>query len=314
MNEAELLPAIFAQYPFPVSGCAHLRSSENRVWRVEAPGGLCYALRLRRWGAASLAPLQSELQYLCAVRAGTGLPVPLPVPNRAGGLFCTVGSGPDQVVAVLFTWVPGAHVDASRLSREQVGQMASATGALHRFAQGYRPPADFQRPVYDHGWYFGPAAWSASPAFVARLEPGVRARLLDFSERVAGRLRDLPRDGDTFGLIHYDLHAGNFLFSSEAAHPLDFDELGFGYYRFDLAHLLFAFMGRPEFHDLRETAWSAYRQAGGPAARGGDDLDVFLSLQGVAYLNWLNRLLVRDGNTAAMAEWLPVLLPRLGLG
>ena len=313
MTDAELLPLVSGQYPLRVATLEHLRTSENRVWRVEAENGTRYALRLRRGAGEQTGPLKAELQYLRDLRAGTGLEVPSPVPTRTGELIGWIHAGAEAQVAVLFNWVPGVHVDPGDLTLGHMRCMARATAVMHRFARGYCPPPDFQRPVYDAGWYFGPACWVASPAFLERLDPASRSVMQAFNVAVAGRLNTQARDDDTFGLIHYDLHAGNFLFTEQSAHPIDFDELGFGYYLFDLAHLLFEFVERPDYPAFRQAAMEAYRVAGGPAAAGPGDLELFLSLQVVAYFNWLNRMLVRDGNTGAMDYWVPRLLQRIAM-
>lgn len=311
MNDADLLPRVFAQYPLRVTAWEHLRTSENRVLRVDTAEGTRYALRLRRAGAAYLNSLTAELDYLHALKASTGLEVPTPVPTRTGERMVQFGEGPDQMVAVLFSWVPGRQVEAQLLTRPQMAQMAQATAALHRFARSYRPPADVRRPVYDADWYFGAGGWRSSPAFTDRLDPVARARLGEFTAGVARDVSALVRDENTFGLIHYDLHVGNFLFTDQAAHPIDFDELGFGFYLFDLAHLLFEFVEREEYPAFQQVLLETYRTAGGPAEAGGGELKLFLALQVVAYLNWLNRVLVRDGNTGAMDYWVPRLLQRV---
>lgn len=311
MTDEELLPVVLGQYPLRVTAWSHLRTSENRVWRVEAEDGTRYILRLRRGADAPEGPLNAELQYLRDLRAGTGLEVPSPVPTRTGDGVCRIKAGAEAQVAVLFNWVPGVHVDARDLTLDQMRRMAHATAVMHRFARGYRTTPDFPRPVYGADWFFGPTCWSASPAFLDRLDRESRAVMQEFNVAVAGRLDALARDENTFGLIHYDLHTGNFLFTEKAAHAIDFDELGFGYYLFDLAHLLFEFVERPDYPAFRQAALEAYRVAGGPATAGPGELELFLSLQVVAYFNWLNRVLVRDGNSGAMDYWVPRLLPRI---
>ncbi len=121
----------------------------------------------------------------------------------------------------------------------------------------------------------------------------------------------MPRTAESFGLIHYDLHPGNFLFDGSQARMLDFDECGHGFYLFDLAHLLFEFMEHPRAPDFRRAALESYAQSRDIPPVPGTDLTLFLALQGIAYVNWLHRVFRRDGHADGAEYWLPMLVRRI---
>ena len=112
-------------------------------------------------------------------------------------------------------------------------------------------------------------------------------------------------------MIHYDLHVGNFLFDHDNANMIDFDECGFGWYLFDLAHILFEFIEDARFDAFKQVVAENYGAGRGCSAYSDSELNLFLALQGIAYMNWLYRIFRRDRNTDARKYWVPVIISRL---
>src|SRR5262245_25988595 len=65
---------------------AALTNSENMTFRVDAPDGERYVLRIHRPNRKSVAAIRSELLWLAALRRDTDLIVPDPVPSADGAL------------------------------------------------------------------------------------------------------------------------------------------------------------------------------------------------------------------------------------
>lgn len=311
MNHPDFLQRIFEQYPLVVVQHTHLRTSENRVVQLCGEDGASYALRIRRLVGAYREQLASELIFLRDLRVGTGADIPVPVATRSGELLCLQQDGADVYMCILFSWVAGTHVGGSELTVEHVGQMARAVARLHGFSLTYVPPPGFIRPTYDAAWFLGATSWRARADFIKLIEPAAAACLHRVSDALGVFLQSYPRTAATFGLIHYDLHAGNFLFHEGVANMIDFDECGWGYYLFDLAHILFEFMERPDYEELKRMAVSTYRAESGPVPVLDHDLNLFLGLQGVAYANWMYRLYWRDGRTDALDYWMPRIMRRV---
>ncbi len=321
MNESPLLSRILAGYDLRVVRHEHLRTSENRVERIEADDGQSYVVRIRRILGDYRERIQSELEVLRDYGAVARGNTPAPLPARDGRLYVEVAHEGAGYLGVVFRWVPGKHVGGQDLTCGHMAAMARAVGDFHGFARGYAPSAGFDRPVYDEEWFFGRDSWRASCPFLERLGTEQVEPLRSADAAVESRLRQQPRGAETFGLIHYDLHAGNFLFHDGVANMIDFDECGWGWYLFDLAHILFEFVEDPRFSGFKSVVAEGYAGAGAGRSYCAGELDLFLALQGIAYLNWLNRILLRDGNTEAMVYWVPVLLrrfrvlvPAMGLG
>ena len=311
MNYASLLPHFLDRYAIRVVQHEHLRTSENVVVRLLANDGTPYALRIRRMVGAYREQIESELIFLRDLRRGVGLDIPAPVATRTGELYSLLPDGADVYMGVLFTWVPGVHVGGADITPVQMGQMARAVAQLHMFSRTYMPPPGFLRPTYDSTWFLGATSWRASADFVKLLDPEAAACLHRASDTVGAFLQTFPQNAETFGLIHYDLHAGNFLFTKDAANLIDFDECGWGYYLFDLAHILFEFVDHPDFESFQRIAVEQYRAQAGPGSLRDDAMVPFLALQAVAYANWMYRLFWRDGRTDALGYWIPRIVQRI---
>lgn len=311
MNESLLLSRILSHYELRVVSHEHLRTSENRVVRVETDDGQSYALRIRRILGAYRERIESELRVLDAFSAVAREAIPVPLATRDGRLYCIVPHEGADYMGVLFRWVPGEPAGGAGLTSFHLAAMARAVADFHAFSRTYDPPAGFDRPVYDEECFFGATSWRADPAFVERL-PRDHVEFLSAADAaIRVRLRKYPCNRDTFGLIHYDLHAGNFLFQEGVANMIDFDECGFGWYLFDLAHILFEFVGDPRLGAFKDVVEETYAGTGLARRCRDGELNLFLALQGIAYLNWLCRIFRRDGNTSAMDDWVPVLRCRI---
>lgn len=308
----ERIPEIIrTEYGIAIRRHELVRISENLVVKVEAEGGDAFGLRIRRTPGIDLPHFTSELVFLRDLSAATGLAVPAPVATRDGRLHCVVPAAPGPCLGSLFRWMRGTHVDPGAITGRQAAQMGAAVAALHAFSSRYAPPAGFSRPRYDAAWYFGRQSWKSDESFLALLDPDHLGHLRELDREVESDLGGRPTSPDTFGLIHYDLHAGNFLFEKDEARMIDFDECGFGFHLFDLAHILFELAEHPRPRELAGAVREAYARTRGIAAIPEDDLRLFIRLQGIAYMNWLYRRFRRDGDRDARASWVARILGRL---
>lgn len=306
-NFIEMLPQILEHYDINVVSHEHLRTSENVVIKLLSDDGRSYALRIRKIIGAYQEQIMSELIVLRDFSEQTRADIPAPMATRSGKLFCIVNDDGNDFMCIVFSWVGGVHLGGHEITPQHMASMARSVAQLHCFSSSYKPPANFVRPVYDDDWFFGDKSWTASGEFVGRLDPAEASYLRKANDSIRARLTQYPKSAETFGLIHYDLHVGNFLFAGDRANMIDFDECGFGWYLFDLAHILFEFIEDARFEAFKKVAAENY----GAGAYSDSDLNLFLALQGIAYMNWMYRLFWRDGNTDAQKYWVPVIISRL---
>jgi Ser/Thr protein kinase RdoA (MazF antagonist) len=226
--------------------------SENATYRVEDPatgrGGI---LRVHRADYHDRAAIESELDWMAALRADTDISTPSVVPTRDDDRVVTVEVDGIARHAVLFTVVPGAEPDEARLG-ETFAALGAITARLHRHSRTWRRPADFSRFSWD--W---PSSLGASARW-GRWQDGIgvgaaeRAVLAPAAELVSARLAEYGTSPDRFGLIHADLRAANLLADGDRLHVIDFDDCGFSWFLYDFAAAV-SFVE----HDPRLPEWQA---------------------------------------------------------
>ncbi len=242
-----------------------LEHKKNATFKVDAADGR-YVLRVCDPDGYGEAEIRSEMQYLTALHAATGLVVPQPVAARDGSLVVRAAAQPPERPrwCALFRWVPGRMVQDAPTPRrlEQVGEISAQ---LHRFAAEWQPPAGFTRPRWDAAGLFGKSGSVLAPGQGAPVV-GERAReLLDEAARVVRKvMADLGEGREVFGLIHKDLEPDNTLVEIvdgvERVRPIDFADVGWGHYLYDIAAALLPLREKPGFAGMLEAFLRGYRR------------------------------------------------------
>jgi Ser/Thr protein kinase RdoA (MazF antagonist) len=71
-------------------------------------------------------------------------------------------------------------------------------------------------------------------------------------------MRELRSQPFACGLIHGDFHAGNWLFDRDRVGFIDFEDLGWGYFLYDVATALFAALARADYPAVADAFTRAY--------------------------------------------------------
>ena len=244
-----------------------LRAGDNLLYRVASPDGGRFLLRLQPFSRQGANETHSELRWLTALRHEGGLPVPEPIPTRAGMPFAEVtGDGvPEPRRCVLLRWVPGRH-QTSGMTPTAAHAMGACMARLHDFSRVWSPPAGFARPRWESERWLADAApiWTRGAEIYT---PDELAVFTVAARRIRADLLALGATPETYGMIHADLAPSNVVFTGGNAHAIDFEECGWGYYLFDIAVALTAL----EDYCAREAGlWAAFLagyQGGAPKPR-----------------------------------------------
>ncbi|MCD0160043.1 phosphotransferase [Deinococcus sp. 6YEL10] len=234
---AELPQFLLEQYGLHQAHVTLLREGDNSVFRVDLPSGDRYALRLHTAGRHPVAALISELEWLDLLARTAHLPVPQPVRNTSASWVATF-TVPSALplLCTLLTWLEGEPLpEGQEFTLDQAAQAGQVLAQLHVQAEQFQAPAVFERPHYD------------APSFLAGAQQ-LRQNLVNLVEDhrlerlgvlLAQMIQDLGPLNDVpggFGLIHADVHPGNFLQQEEGLALIDFDRCGWGPLLLDLAN------------------------------------------------------------------------------
>lgn len=214
----------------PMSG-GHFAS----VFEYEAGGRACILRVLPPGSDSAPAAVRAVMEWLAFATAHDG-PAPRVIHSLAGHVIEVVEVDNREYIASAFEKAPGVLAEGMRLEdwNDELFEALGATlGRYHSIARDYIPSADsLTRPQWDAGTsYFNPLG---DPADVDRL-------ILERRDQALAAIRSLPKDRDSYGLAHLDLHFGNFYIDNErrCITLLDFDDCAYGWYSMDIAMLLF---------------------------------------------------------------------------
>jgi amicoumacin kinase len=165
-----------------------------------------------------------------------GAPVASPILSSDRRLIETIDQDGDTFLAVLFEkarGILGEELPVERWDETLVRNLGAAAGKMHAIAQGYFPADEkLKRPNWDQaGNCYNPGE---------NLDPS-QAGVQEKRSKILEVARGLPKDRDSYGMIHADFHGGNFFVEveSKTITVFDFDDCCYGWYAMDIAMSLF---------------------------------------------------------------------------
>jgi Ser/Thr protein kinase RdoA (MazF antagonist) len=232
------------KYNLSIQDVSYLQHSENVTFKITT-SDQSYLLRLhlpltKGMGTHGLNPevIRSEMLWVDSLHRNK-LPVPRSVRNRSGELVTQVKVVHGKPVnCTVLEWLEGDLYAREMESEDNVAQIGNLVGRIHLHASRWRLPRGFQRPKRDAS-YFMDVLTALQPA----VEDG-RINYHDFKtlqssiEGLAGMIQPGRKTRDLVGLLHGDLHRGNFLNHNGEIRLIDFSLCALGYFTYDLGTCL----------------------------------------------------------------------------
>jgi amicoumacin kinase len=191
-----------------------------------------YVLRLTPPNEDVDVAAQRSILAWMAYLAAHGASIPEPLPSNKENLVEVILSPEGEWLAVAFTQAEGIlseEIPLDQWDDVQFQTLGRSIGKMHAIARGYIPSKDvsyieweaggnlFNRPIDNEHW------------------------LKERQSHLRDKIRTLPRQADAYGLVHCDLHFGNFFVETrkQIVTLIDFDDCAYGWYVMDIAILLF---------------------------------------------------------------------------
>jgi Ser/Thr protein kinase RdoA (MazF antagonist) len=272
----------------PESALSLLNLSENATYAVEDAGtGTRSILRVHRQNYHRAHEIESELDWLEALRRDSDLTVPTVLPARDGRRVVTVNADGTPRHVVHFEMVSGAEPDEATLTVEDFHTLGRITAALHEHSHAWTRPSGFSRFSWDWDHSLGDqprwGRWQDAEG-VGKQEH----ELLDRAERLLRqRLTDYGTGPDRFGLIHADLRLANLLVDGATITVIDFDDCGFGWFYYDFGTAVSFIEDDPALPEWQESWTAGYRSRRPLAAADEDMLASFVLLRRLLLLAWM---------------------------
>lgn len=263
--------------------------SENVTYRIDDPdNGARTVLRIHRVGYHSLAAINSELQWMAALRLDADMETPEPIAARDGSVIQLLASPElkDPRHAVMFRFMAGHEPPEDELLApfERLGEVSAR---MHEHAKHWKLPPGFTRHTWDYETSLG-----GRPIW-GRWRDGMgvtpaRGRILDrLSDLIRRRLERYGKPRERFGLTHADIRLANLLIEGTRTKVIDFDDCGFSWYLYDLGTALSFIEHRPDVPDLVESWLRGYHKVVTLSAEERQEIPTFIMLRRLLLVAWI---------------------------
>jgi len=287
----ELAEAATAHYDLPDGLLVKLINlSENATYKIEAPDGRRWALRIHRDGYHSKTAVASELAWLIDLRSTGVVTTPAPVKGRGGELIQQVAHPrmPRPRNVVLFDWESGTEPGIGEDLSGPFEVLGEVTARMHLHTRAWKRPEWFSRFTWD----FETSLGEQQPHW-GRWRDGMgvdaeRAKLFGRTVDLIGkRLATYGKSSERFGLIHCDLRLANLLIDGKAVKVIDFDDCGFGWYMYDAATPVSFYEHEPQVPGLIESWKTGYRRVIPLSKADEAEIPTFVMLRRLLLVAWI---------------------------
>ena len=215
-----------------------LGSFENDIWEVSQKGKPTI-LRITSMKHRTLQELLSEIEWIRYL-FNHKIPV-LKCISTLSGMDC-VSLEELNCYLMLFSKVPGHGPGQGDWTEALFEQWGTLLGKMHRLSGSFEPSKTFIRSFTENIFT---SRWNR---IQTKIDPKIRKQYLS----LINQIMSFPHSRDHFGLIHSDLHPGNFFIDDGKMSLFDFDDLQYGWFVFDIAIVLYYSFW---LADLKEETW-----------------------------------------------------------
>jgi Ser/Thr protein kinase RdoA (MazF antagonist) len=264
--------------------------SENWTYRIDEPdGGRTFALRVHRPGYHTAEEIESELDWIDALREDDVVETAHAVAGGDGSRVTQVSTpGLGERNVVLFEWLSGDMPElegADLLSGFRT--LGAVSARMHAHARRWPRPPSFRRFAWDYDttlgasghwgrWQDGLGIGSEELDLLGRLDAAIR-----------GRLEAYGREPARFGLVHADIRLANLLVDGAHVRVIDFDDCGFSWFMYDFATTVSFFEDHPQVPELKDAWVEGYRSAAPIDPEDEAELDTFVMLRRLLLVAWI---------------------------
>lgn len=229
----DILAEVSYRFEINVDALEELDGFESYIYSYEHDGK-GYILRIGHSSHRDGNAVQGEAEFIDYLGAN-GIHVGRPVRDANGNLVEVIPAEEGEFVAVVFEKVPGeesANTDwQDGTLMHSLGRMV---GSMHELAKDFQPSAEqFRRLDWEEDNII--VMEIIQKAFSAEEAAIVGAQY----QALVDRVRELPKDRNHYGLIHFDVHGGNFFVDDGEIYLFDFDDCMYSWFANDIAMVFY---------------------------------------------------------------------------
>ncbi|MCP4583080.1 MAG: phosphotransferase [candidate division Zixibacteria bacterium] len=173
--------------------------------------------------------IQGELEWVNYL-AENKVSVPAVIPSESGNLVETIDLGDSYFLAYAFEKAEGKLPESSRWDDSLFENWGRVMGRMHALAKSYKPSNNSIKRFH---WY------EDASLRVENHIPASQPLVIERCNQLKNKLREIPTDMESYGLIHSDIHHGNFFVNNGDITVFDFDDCHYNWFAYDIAIPLF---------------------------------------------------------------------------
>jgi len=228
MVSDHLLAFASENYGFDKSTLHFVSESTNQIYAFQKDGKP-YILRFSNRPAEKMNETEAEMEWLYYL-AKNDVSVALPLNAENGRLVIATQDGNAHYIITSFAALSGSFWDknnAQKWNETIFYHWGNVMGHIHSLTKNFTPSS----PGMVRGTFDGRFALDNN----VKKCPSVNAIVEDLIQDMMA----LPKDKDSYGLIHNDMHPWNFLLDGDKIKVFDFDDSLYGWFALDMGIALY---------------------------------------------------------------------------
>lgn len=221
----EVLEDAATRYGADATDAKKLGDFENYVYEVKRDGKP-FILRLTHSSHRSKSEVEGELTWINFLN-GHGINVSLVHKSVKGELVEELSVGDSYFYVCLFDKAPGTPVKMKdpQFGPELFEKWGAITAKMHLVTEDYEASGTER------------LSWEQDDLIELDkyIDPVKDQAIVEGNRNLVAEIQQLPQTKETFGLIHSDIHPGNFFYHDGDIHVFDFDDAMYFYFVSDIA-------------------------------------------------------------------------------
>jgi Ser/Thr protein kinase RdoA (MazF antagonist) len=225
----EVLREIGSRYDLELSSIKEIDTFENFIYEAKRLDK-SVILRISHSSYRDINQIQAEIDWIDFLKQ-KGMPVVQPLKSKSNIFVEEIKLKDSSFYTTLFEKIEGESGEKNRslLTSDIIHKWGSILGRMHVLTKAYQPNPQYMRKQ-----------WDEQPEIVNIDE--ILADypiILDKSQKLIKEIQSLPKDENSFGLVHYDLHESNIIIDGENITAIDFDDSLYDWFASDIAVIFF---------------------------------------------------------------------------
>lgn len=229
----DILAEVSDRFEINVDALQELDGFESYIYSFEKEGK-GYILRIGHSSHRDGEAVQGEAEFIDYLGAN-GIHVGRPVRDTNGNLVEVIPAEEGEFVAVVFEMVPGEESASEDWQDGMlIHSLGRMVGRMHELAKDFQPSQERYRRL----------DWEEDNDIVMEiirngLPAAESALVAEQFQALLEKVRELPKDCDHYGLIHFDVHGGNFFVQDGEIYLFDFDDCMYSWFANDIAMVFY---------------------------------------------------------------------------